>query len=388
MTETLKYEIAVIGAGPAGSMAACRAAAAGKRVCLIERKERAGVPVRCGEGIGLKGFSLGVDVRDSWILSSISKVVMISPSGIRVDVGKIDQSYIIDREVMDSDLVDMATEKGTEYFPGTPILSIKREGDGLYLCRGRDKNFLASCVIIADGVESRLARDLGWKTALSGEDVETCAFCRLRHDNIPEGACAFYVGTNVAPNGYAWVFPRGKNTANVGLGIAGFKSEGGKAKELLLDFIDKNFPGAEMTHLHCGGVPVGKWLKPLVKEGAMVVGDAARQVHCMTGAGIAYSLIAGSMAGETAAESFVGERVDYKLLKRYEIKWRLRYGKQQMRSYSLKKTVFKEFDDKMLDRIASSLAKKEGARLSYLLVFLYAFARHPILLIKAFLLFK
>jgi digeranylgeranylglycerophospholipid reductase len=51
------FDIIVIGAGPAGAMAAQAASKGGRNVCLLERKEKAGTPVRCGEGIGLKGES-------------------------------------------------------------------------------------------------------------------------------------------------------------------------------------------------------------------------------------------------------------------------------------------------------------------------------------------
>ncbi len=52
-----QFDIAVIGAGPAGAMAALNASSStGLKVCLFERKPEAGIPVRCGEGIGQKGL--------------------------------------------------------------------------------------------------------------------------------------------------------------------------------------------------------------------------------------------------------------------------------------------------------------------------------------------
>ena len=51
-----EFDIIIAGAGPAGSMAAISASKAGRKVCLLERKARAGVPVRCGEGIGRRGL--------------------------------------------------------------------------------------------------------------------------------------------------------------------------------------------------------------------------------------------------------------------------------------------------------------------------------------------
>ena len=110
-------------------------------------------------------------------------------------------------------------------------------------------------MILADGVESRLARDLCWQTALDPVDLETCAFCKVTHESIDAESCIFYIGNNITPAGYAWVFPQGNNQANIGLGVLGSNSRSaGKAKALLEKFVAVKFPGAQMIDLHCGGV--------------------------------------------------------------------------------------------------------------------------------------
>jgi digeranylgeranylglycerophospholipid reductase len=149
MTE--KFDIAVIGAGPAGSMAAWSAALTGRRVCLLERKENAGVPVRCGEGIGAKGLAVSVKVKPEWIKSTVTKSVMVSPSGIRVKIANVDESYILDRERMDGDLVKEAVSAGVKYFNSSPVLSICHRENG-YECSGPSGSVTASIVILADGV--------------------------------------------------------------------------------------------------------------------------------------------------------------------------------------------------------------------------------------------
>lgn len=386
-----RIDVAVIGAGPAGSMAAQYAAKGGCSVALIERKERAGIPVRCGEAVGLKGFSASIDIEDTWILSSISKIRMISPSGIKVDLvnpAKIGKNYVINREIMDEDLVRRAIHAGAEYFPSTPILSVKQASDRLYTCFSPQREFSASCVILADGVESRLARDLGWNTSLSMEDVESCAFCRVEHDTITRDTIEFHVGNAVAPGGFAWVFPRGERSANIGLGILGSNSSGGKARELLERFISKNFTHAVIGNLHCGGAPVGKWLNPLVKNGAMIAGDAARQVNSLTGGGIAYALYAGRAAGETAAEAIKNGNMNYRHLKQYQKRWAYYCGKQQLRSYALKTVLLRKNNDTFFDTVAKSLSRESSETLSYRRVFFRTFSKHPVILLKTFFLFR
>jgi digeranylgeranylglycerophospholipid reductase len=382
-----EFDIIIAGAGPAGSMAAISASKAGRKVCLLERKARAGVPVRCGEGIGRRGLLDHIEPKPEWICNTIKKAVMISPSGIRIELKGTSEDFILDREKMDSDLVKEAINSGVSFFSETPVTSVQKKGE-IYECVTPHKTFSSRILILADGVESRLARFLGWNTTLALSDVETCAFARVISPLIEKNACIFFTGSKIAPGGYAWVFPRAVGEANVGLGISGNNSEPGKAKLYLERFIESEFPGARLSNLHCGGVPVARYIRPLVKEGAILVGDAARQVNCLSGAGLAYSLFAGKLAGKTAAEAFNGNTVNYKHLRLYEKTWNKKYGKQQQRSYSLKKFVEKYADDQFLDRIAQSLSKDDPAKLNYLKVFTRTFSGHPILLLKAIKLFR
>ncbi len=380
-------DIAVIGAGPAGSSAAISAARLNRSVCMIDRNARIGFPVRCGEGLGCKSFVQYAGGREEWALNRYERSVMISPSGIRDAIGSIDKPYLLDREKMDGTLAAEAAQSGAELVLSTTVTELRQRSDKRYECIMPGRTIIASIVIIADGVESRLARFLGWNTVLASKDIETCAFCHVESPLIDSSECLFYTGSSAAPGGYAWIFPRGKGFANVGLGISGDKSSAGKARKLLLEFVRRELPGSTMSYLHCGGVPVARYVRPLVRGGAMLAGDAARQVNCMSGAGIGYSLYAGKLAGTTAAGAISQDgTVDYSALIRYEKEWRKTHGRQQERSYALKEFVTKT-DDAFLDRIATALAREPVEKMSYLRVFARTFAGNPILLVKALRLF-
>lgn len=381
------YDIAVIGAGPSGSMAAFAAASAGKSVGLFDRGGKPGTPVRCGEGIGMRSLTLHSDARPEWIRQPISRSVMIAPNGTKVSIADIDNSVILDRERMDGDLAEDAVKSGAQLLINTAVTDIYRNNDLNYVLETTTGTTRAKIVIIADGVESRLARKLGWNTRLMSNDIESCAFTRVVSPLIDQDACVFYVGSHVAPGGYAWIFPRGKGEANVGLGLSGTYSKAGAAKEYLYGFIDRELAGGKSGVLHCGGVPVTRYVRPLVRDGAMLVGDAARQVNCLSGAGIAYSLFAGKTAGAVAAAAISAVGVDYSALKEYEKRWKAHYGKQQERSFVLKEFVTRHTDDTFLNRIAVKLSKKQSGRIKYLTVFFSTFSRHPILMFKAFKLF-
>ncbi|MBN1981394.1 MAG: NAD(P)/FAD-dependent oxidoreductase, partial [Chitinivibrionales bacterium] len=244
-TTSQPFDVAVIGAGPAGSTAALHAARGGRSVCLIERKSQVGVPVRCGEAFGLKGFSTtGVTLNERWVRTRITSSRLIAPDSTVVEYSHGAQSVVVDRQIMDSDLAAAAVEAGAELLLNTPIISIAKNINGIYECVSLGTTIRARCLIIADGIESRCARFLGWRCAVKLSDIECCAFGRITDSSIPQDACSFYFGSAITTAGYAWVFPRGNGQANVGLGILGTHTQAGKPQQLLQAFVGRHFPHA------------------------------------------------------------------------------------------------------------------------------------------------
>ncbi|MGM0443265.1 MAG: geranylgeranyl reductase family protein [Fibrobacterota bacterium] len=385
------YDVIVVGAGPAGSRAACIAAQAGRSVALFERAEWPSQPVRCGEGVGIKGMDTSIGIEKHWILSKIEGVDFVAPDGTAVRVEKLGpDSYCIDRTLMDRELVERAIAAGAEYINTTYIDDVCDDParTARFLCRAGKNKYFGRVLIIADGVESRVKRFLGWKDAVAMEDMETCAFARVRHSAIDGSTLRFHVGENIAPGGYLWVFPRGEGSANVGLGVLGRTSAAGKARTLLDEFIAREYPGAAVSHRHCGGVPVAAWTRPLVRGGALLAGDAAGQVNALNGGGIAYALFAGEAAGRAAVGAFGADgTVTYRKLHAYEREWKRYCGKNQQRSYALK-TALLNRRDRFFNDLAASLSREDPRKLSYLRVFARVFARNPRLLLKTFFLFS
>jgi digeranylgeranylglycerophospholipid reductase len=369
------YDITVIGGGPAGIVAATHAARQGRSVCLVDRKKKAGYPVRCGEAIGLKGFSSVVELDPAWIQSTITSMKLVSPSGLCVTVPNDYGAYIIDREKMENDITDDAVRAGVTLLRDTSIISVARQNGG-YICASRTIKISSACIILAEGVESRLARQLGWSTHLAPGDVHSCAFVRIRHAGVIPDTCVFYLGKSRAPGGYVWVFHRGGDTANVGLGVLGSYCKPGMPKQLLLSFLNKEFPGAEVRDLHCAGVPMGTWIKPLVRDGVMLVGDAGHMMNCVSGAGIAYALFSGKVAGTVAGQAFENGVCRFEKLKEYERRWASHYGKQQRRSFSIKE-IMVGFTDRFMDDMARAVTKSKNGKMNILRIFIRAFAKHP-----------
>ncbi len=364
----------VVGAGPAGSMAARAAAREGASVLLFDKRRELGVPVQCGEALNedvLKELDIRLDPR--WALSKTNAVKLVSPSGIEVRiaerkvVGKI--GYILDRKIFDKHLTTLAAKGGADIVVGTLV-------DGLILEDGKPKGVRArgtngrlevraEVIIAADGVGSRVARWAGLNTYLKLDDIETGVQFQMVGINFESPSMMeYYFGSKIAPGGYCWVFPKGEDMANVGLGILGSRAER-RPIEYLRDFVARmpSLSKGKIIEINAGGVPVGGPIKQTVKDNLLVVGDAARQVNALTGGGIDSAMRAGNIAGEVAAKAVAEGDTSEKRLSEYEKRWRELMGKRLER-YLKAKNVLVSLTDDDLDRLAKALSEVKFDKIS------------------------
>ena len=170
----------------------------------------------------------------------------------------------------------------------------------------------APLIVSAEGMESMMARQMGFKTVHALYDVDTCYEYEMKpydHENLIE----LYFGNKIAPRGYVWIFPKGEKKANVGVGIggnlmAGEEKRGGMKgadpKALLDEYIRGNTKLKDSsTLLDFGGViSVGAPIDSFDKDNCMVIGTAAKQVDPIHGGGIALAMEGGYYAGERCAQ--------------------------------------------------------------------------------------
>jgi digeranylgeranylglycerophospholipid reductase len=173
--------------------------------------------------------------------------------------------------------------------------------------------------------------------------------------DIDEHSTVFYLGNEVAPEGYLWVFPKGKRCANVGIGISGRKSGSGhRAKDYLDRFVNKTFPDGKTIEYIPGGVSVCRPLDCTVADGLMITGDAARVVDPLTGGGIYNAMYTGRLAAEVAAACIEKGDLSKNALQQYDKAWReSRMGKSNERNYLIKEYLIKQPDTKLNDIIHS-----------------------------------
>lgn len=366
-------DIVVVGAGPAGSMAAKHAADGGADVILLEKKAEIGAPLRCAEGVSKRRLlEAGIDPDPRWISARISGTIMRSPSGNILKVRECQEGsevgYVLNRHLFDKFLAERAAASGAKIMMRAGCVGVITEDgkvSGVNVRHmGSEKEIRARCVIAADGYESQTARWAGLDTDLDPSDIETCLQYLMSGLEIEESFCEIVLGS-CAPGGYAWIFPKGNGTANVGLGIQGSKcvSEG-EAKVFLDNFIesDPRLRKGKVLAMVAGAVSTKPGISCSVGDGIMAAGDAARVINPLTGGGIRNALRTGRMAGEVAADCIRKGDVSKDSLMEYDRMWRSEIEDELLRSWRMKEK-YVDMSDDILDKLILAVRDYDFERL-------------------------
>lgn len=386
----MKYDVVVVGAGPAGCVTARFAAENGAKVLIIERRSEVGVPVLCGEGISRKIDEWDMLEGDRWIAGRMDGARIYSPDGTMVklsaDLAGNETGYVVYRDIFDQELARRAVKAGVKIMMNTMAIGLLKDNDKITGVKAKqfdeEVDIEADLVVGTDGVESKIGQWAGINTLLNPKDLETCAQYTLTNVECTDAYCDFYLGREIAPGGYIWVFPKGKDTANVGIGILASLSESGMAKQLLDRFIanDPRFKNSEPIRFLAGAAPVANPVET-VRDNLILVGDAARHVDAITGGGLTCCLEGGKIAGETIGKAVEEQDFSKEMLSAYETGWKEAFGKKLKRNY-LVKEIMLDFDDKTLNMLADSLKDYKFEGISTLRLIKALVLKHPTLLMK------
>lgn len=352
----MSLRVAVVGSGPAGSSAAETLAKAGIETYLFERKLDNAKP--CGGAIPLcmvDEFDLPPEIIDR----RVRKMKMISPSNIEVNIGSTlkDDEYIgmCRREVLDGFLRDRAEKTGAKLINGTVHkLEIPSNGKDPYTLhyadhsngslQGDAKTLQVDLVVGADGANSRVARAID-----AGDYNYAIAFqerIRLPQDKMAyyEELAEMYVGDDVSPDFYAWVFPKYDHVA---VGTGTMRVNQAKIKQLQAGIrarAAKRLEGGEIIKVEAHPIPEHPRPRRVVGRVALV-GDAAGTVTKSSGEGIYFAAKSARMCAETIVEfSEKGQRVPTEAdLKVYLKRWDKKYG-MTYKVLDLLQTVFYRTD--------------------------------------------
>ncbi|HPC88704.1 MAG TPA: NAD(P)/FAD-dependent oxidoreductase [Methanothrix sp.] len=356
--------VAVVGAGPAGSSAAEAAAAEGVRVLLIDRKREIGSPVQCGGFLPeaeelaalLPAASLPqtlIDIPERIILHRTRWQRIYSPSGASKQFSVAGR--VLDRRAYDRYLAARAARAGADILPG----SRARLKDGALLLSGRRGGEIRPQIIIgADGPLSSISRAMGNRVPEMG----LCLEYEMADVQIDADAAEMYFSARFAPGGYAWIIPLGGDVANVGIGVRASYLSGERLAGILERFIAEHpvakekLDGGEVLAVMRGPVPAGGTVGEVFKGNMILAGDAAGHVMATSGGGIPLAVVAGGIAGRTAADAALGRAP----LSIYPSRIGGEFGVQLFRSVQIRRMVDVAMkSDRLIDALFAALSPQQ-----------------------------
>jgi geranylgeranyl reductase family protein len=297
---TDSYDVAIVGAGPAGATAALAAlhAEPSLRVLLLDRSD---FPrdKSCGDGIAPHCFerlaSIGVTgVEDGWTPLTHLELARGEQSVARPMARPV---YVIPRQVFDARLVERAVDRGAT-FRREKIVSIETVSNGIVL----NGNISAGTVVGADGAHSVARAQLGLPYGRRALAIR--GYAPTPPDR--RGTQVIRYGDRRQP-AYAWAFDRGDGLSNVGYGEL-LPADGAgdpPSRALLLDQLEQLLPGSVDAGEYWKGhhLPLSGWRWDQPDGRLLLVGDAAGLINPMTGEGIYYAIATGIAAGQAAVRA-------------------------------------------------------------------------------------
>jgi len=337
---TGSYDVAIVGAGPAGCTAAKVATQHGLKTIVFDGRKQIGKPVQCGEFLPIPEELKNIfpnsariarlaDVPKKFITNRTSKLMLSSPSNHQFEFSLI--SNIIDRAKYDPYLAEQAEAEGAHIHLQTTV--IRRTDSNLLILRNKSGRQIinAKVIIGADGAQSRIAQSIGASYQNKAHDLSPAIQFVMTNIECDPNTTEMYFGHQIAPGGYAWVIPKSETMVNIGLGFRrAFTFTSENAFSYLQRFISSH--PANIQRMKKGKIlrksgaiiPMGGPLSKTYSDSVLLVGDAAGHVMASNGGGIPTALGGGELAGIAAAQHIHQNQP----LCWYEAAWKTEFGEE------------------------------------------------------------
>jgi digeranylgeranylglycerophospholipid reductase len=355
-----KYDVVIAGAGPAGSVAAERAARLGMSVLLCEKRRTAGAPVRCAELSGYEHeIANFIPLDNKFICGRIGYCQVNAPGGKVYRQSLPQQPLMLHRDAFDFALFHQAVERGALGLTGAEIEGAEHGRDGRVSAvrvrlHGQTQRIGCDFLIGADGVESMVGRIAGIPTACPSSEIYSCLQYRMEGAFEP-GVISFFVGNTIAPDGYIWIFPKREGLANVGIALIRKRKNNFARPQALLDaFICRRFPQARIVEKIAGGIPIDGGLKTFVRANTALIGDAAHHANPFSGGGIMNSMEDADLLIRTLF-SQIREGKAHQLSDYQKIYYQ-KYGRI-LKWQRVARNIFYSFEDEKLDKLFATVKK-------------------------------
>ncbi len=288
MAESYDYEVIVIGAGPAGSLAAAEAARAGKKVLIVEKDTEVGIPETCGGLVSASGLSNIIE-DTSVIKRKINKGSLIVKDALFEFSFEKSNLVEIERQLLDKKLASIAVREGSELILGSYAFYKKENGVNLVYIKG--KKLTAKYIINAGGSSYYLKKE--------GKVLATQYMFALKngyYDGI-----AVYINKELYPKMFGWYIPYDEGLAKVG--APGSPDIAMLAVKKIFEKLKLNGKAVKMLSAYL--INGGPFYQYNTRDYVMV-GDAGGQTKPTTGGGIIFGGVGGKIAGKLAGKDTLG----------------------------------------------------------------------------------
>ncbi len=359
------YDIAIVGAGPAG-LIACRdliAAQSSLSILLIEKSDDYAKSVVCGEGVWLTPFKKYLPLREEWFRHRITEASFHSPdrNGVILPCDEKIEGRILHRAKMQEELLaECAAAESVTLLRGLSVRSVV-PGALQHLTLSDREEVTAKIVLDCSGPASKLGDVYGLQTKPA--QLEAAMYAVIDGDVKPKQRLELHRSTEFGEGGYYWHFPHGKNSANVGI-VYGRGVDHGKPRQLLLDSIAKYYPDCTVREVRGGAIPNYTKRRPLTASGFIQCGDAAELVNPLTRSGITEAMLSGRLAAVAATAFCAGGTKDQqRALQTYERDLWKRYGKTTSKAARFKQPFY-SIDPAVINRAIARLNKIPAEQMS------------------------
>lgn len=341
------FDIAIIGAGPAGTTGALALQNSGLKVVLIDKATFPRDKI-CGDAIPSPSFKaiqqfapeLAAQMLDFQETNFIKISKIVAPNGKAMSFNWVLKAYNCPRLNFDNQLLNLVKiNTDTTIFENEKVVEIERE-NGFFKIKTTTQNLTVKLIIGADGTNGITAKKLA---NFSINRQHHCAAVRAYYSNVKmeTGVNEFYLLKNHLP-GYFWIFPLANGRANVGFGMVSReikqrKINLTKSLQTIIEttpILKEKFANAELEGKILGfGLPLGSRKTMLCGNGFMLCGDAGSLIDPLQGHGIDKAMWSGHLAAKQAVTCFEKQRFDMAFLKEYEKSIYGKFGWEFTRNY-------------------------------------------------------